>query len=319
MPSSKSRVVALVGIVTLAAGFSASAAEFVLPRFILTGGSSYGHEVVLQFAYTGETEATLALTLLNSSGQPLLSSSSQPVCNPCLFELDGGLRQRKIRFSDLVVDAGGLSGALIGLARLSTTGDVANLSLHVTTVQLHSGPTDFRAQDQPLIEVGPGLGSPPIAMFDHLPEEEGSVLTGGHLDSWVELAYVGSMAVDFDLYLRTPPLGAPLRSALGNDVCYPCSFHLDPSLRVKIVSVNGAIESAGGFSAPELEIWGEIVASGDIEQAAVAAKVVSTPASFYEGGFESFVPAPVAVRAPDVAVFCDGFEHGDALRWGVFP
>jgi hypothetical protein len=296
----------------------ARAADFVVPRFILTGGSYYSFDLVLNLAYTGTSNATVSLTMLNAAGQPILSATAQPVCNPCVLLLDGGQRQRRVSLSQLVLDAGGFSGFVLGLATLSTGGDVANLSVHGTSFMIYSGPDDFQAHDQPLIAVGPGLGSAPIGLFDHLPEREGSITTTPYTsDSSIEIAYVGDTSVDVDLYLRTPPLGAPLRSALGDDVCYPCSYHLDTANRLRLVSINSAIESAGGFSSPDLEIWGEIAASGDVDSAAIDAAIVSSFSSPFELGFERYLPVAVQSRAPDVAVFFDGFEHGDLSRWNL--
>ncbi len=320
----------------LACAFASTAAAkaFVLPHVLEKSGTinttQFTFDTQLFLTYSGglagvgsgpTVGADCSLYLFDTAtGHPLLSATSQEVCNPCTFTLgtgaNGVARKQSIRIDDLITAKGGFTDAsqvMHASGVMQVTGDADNVAIDCFVVNSHTSAFDLSECSVGAHEIGTAP-CPPVAstkrvfVLPHVLEKSGTISnTQFTFDSDVLCTYGGGLSgvpggnaqVQLYLYDNT---GAVMRGSTS-EVCNPCIASLDATTRTHDFKLEDLITTnGGGFdAATKLGFGIAVVGGADPDGVNIQGFVVNSHTSPFDLSVFGFDPQPI-VAAPTAGV-----------------
>lgn len=255
--------------------------------------------------------ATVNLRLYDDlTGQPLLSMTGQPVCDPCSANLTNVNRKHLFSFDALIRAAGGFPRADVrGFATVEVMGDTRNVSIQDIGTNTHTGPNDLEwlqpFDPGPLMT--PDLREAEQALRTHglanLVEKQGTINnTPFTFDTNISMTYMGGLpgfptgtGATVDLTIFDEATGLPMKTATNQDVCNPCTTVLDTTTRKRTIVMDDMIVANGGFGAQQVKLgFGIVVLHGDDPSGVnILSFVVNSHTSPFDLSVFGFEPQPI--------------------------
>ena len=293
------RLVPLIGLLGLLRPEPATGKTFVIPHILEKSGTiadtTYTFDTALELTYNATLNgrdkdfALVQLYLYDEQTGALMQGSSNTICGPCGFQLDGQTRKLSVKLDDLITGPGGGFDTDLkpGFGIIVVTGPGAEaVNVEGFVVNSHTGPFDVAVYGfEPQQPLGAPPGTPQTRrtfVMPHVLESSGRALsTSNAIDTVLYATYAGGLpgmppgsGASLDVYLYDQATGQPMTGGNGTAVCNPCSFNLGAGgggtvQRKRTIDIDDLINAAGGFGGANLKQGFAVITVGGQDPADV--------------------------------------------------
>jgi len=299
------------------------ARTFVIPHVIESNGTTNSpnqFDTSFQAVYTpgmvdGElvSAATVNVYLFNNAGAPVMSAAANPVCNPCVFALNGATRQINQTFDSLINAAGGFPGnVVVGFALIEVTGDDDHVTLGATTANSHTSAFDLDFFFHEVPELPAGL-DPSLRLIAFSRFIESSMSTSASpfaFDSNFYAVYAGGVGgssipagtgATVSLYLFNAN-GTLKQSSNGSNVCAPCIQAVSAGSPKASFILQNLFLAAGGFANAAENGFALVSISGTADAVSVQGLVVNSHTNPFDVAISELEGREVPTSVPPTAI-----------------